>query len=64
MRVEVVPQEIAEDVEDEHRHHDGEAGEDDHPGGGEEVGAVQAHHGPPGRGGRLDSQAEEAQGRF
>ena len=32
VRVEIIPQEIAEDVENEHRHHDGEAGEDDHPG--------------------------------
>src|SRR5262249_16134726 len=60
-RVEHVAEPVAEQIEADHRDHDGEAGKDrdvrSHP---EEI-ARLAQHRPPLRGGRLSPQAEEAQ---
>jgi len=64
MRVEVVTQVVSDNIEDQYRNHNGQAGENDHPGGREEITAVQTYHRPPGGKRRLNTQPQETQGRL
>ena len=64
MGVEVVAEAVADEVEAENAEGYGHGGEEDEVRGLEEVGTGVVEHGSPGGGGRLDAEAEKAEGGF
>ncbi len=62
--IEEVSEAVANEVEGEDAEGEGGGGEEDEVGGVEEVGASVVEHGSPCGGGRLDAEAEEAEGGF
>ena len=59
LRIEHVPQAIAEQIDAQHRQHDRQAGHRADPPGVAQVVAALGQHSSPGRGRRLDPEAEE-----
>src|SRR5674476_784985 len=60
-RVDAVTQPVAQQVQAQHREHDGHAGEDADPPGGLHIGAAIGQHAAPTRNQRVNTQAQECQ---